>query len=217
MQSDSLKWIGHASFLIKIGEKNVYVDPFRLSTVNEKADVILITHPHFDHMNMEDIAKIAGPDTEIFVTQDSVEKISIGKVKGVEPNRSYSSSALKLATIPAYNVVEERLDKHPKKNGWVGYVIEAEGTRIYHAGDTDFIPEMEKLSVDLALIPMGGTYTMDTDEAISAAKAINAGEVAPMHYRAVLGHKAADAAEKKFVAGVKNARILKEAQEPFTF
>ncbi len=217
MQADSLKWIGHASFLIKIGEKNVYVDPFKLSAVNVKADLILITHPHFDHMNMEDIAKIADSNTEIFVTQDSVDKISIGKVKGVEPNRSYSSSVLRFATIPAYNVIEERLDKHPKKNGWVGYVIEAEGTRIYHAGDTDFIPEMEKLSVDLALIPMGGTYTMNTDEAIVAAKAINAAEIAPMHYRAVLGHKAADAAEKKFVREVKNARILKEVQEPFTF
>lgn len=214
---DFLKWIGHASFLVRVGEKNVYIDPFRLSTVRERADVILITHPHFDHMNMEDIEKIADSRTEIFVTKDSVEKITTGRVTGVEPHREYSSSVMKFSTIPAYNVVKERLDKHPRKNGWVGYILEANGAKIYHAGDTDFIKEMEEVKVDLALIPMSGTYTMDPDEAIEAAKRINAKTVAPMHYRAVLGYKKAKEAEERFKAQVKNGIILKEVQEPFVF
>lgn len=212
-----LKWIGHASFLLKVDGKNVYIDPFRLSTVKDKADVIFITHPHFDHMNTEDIAKIADKDTEIFVTKDSVDKIKIGRVRGVEPNREYSSGIMKFSTIPAYNVVKERLDKHPKKNGWVGYILEANGMKIYHAGDTDFIKEMEGISVDLALIPMSGTYTMDPDEAIAAANRIDAKIVAPMHYRAVLGYEKAKAAEEKFKKNVKNGMIMKEVQEPFVF
>jgi len=217
MELDFLDWIGHASFLMKVGGKKVYIDPFKLSTVKDRADVILITHPHFDHLNMEDIAKIADSKTEIFVTKDSVDKVTVGKVHGVEPNKSYSSSVLKFSTIPAYNVVEERLDKHPKANNWVGYIVEANNMKIYHAGDTDFIPEMEKISVDLALIPMSGTYTMDPEEAIKAANRIDAEVVAPMHYRAVLGHEKARAAEEKFRKNVKNAKILKEVQEPFMF
>ena len=217
MDLDSLKWIGHASFLVTVGDKNVYIDPFKLSTVKERADVILITHPHFDHMNMEDIAKIADSKTEIFVTKDSVGKITVGKVKGVEPDRSYSSSVVRFSTIPAYNVVKERLDKHPRKNNWVGYILEANGMKIYHAGDTDFIKEMEGISVDLALIPMSGTYTMDPDEAIQAANKIDARVVAPMHYRAVLGKERAREAEEKFRKNVRNARILEEVQEPFMF
>jgi L-ascorbate metabolism protein UlaG (beta-lactamase superfamily) len=217
MELDFLKWIGHASFLIKVGNKNVYIDPFRLTTVKERADVILITHPHFDHMNTEDIAKIADSKTEIFVTEDSVDKIKVGKVKGTEPNREYSSSVIKFSTIPAYNVVKERLDKHPKKNNWVGYILEANNMKIYHAGDTDFIPEMEEINVDLALIPMSGTYTMDPDQAIEAANKIDAKAVAPMHYRAVLGLEKAKAAEEKFRKNVKNGIILKEVQEPLVF
>lgn len=215
METGFLRWLGHASFLIDIDGMNVYVDPFRLSTVKERADLILITHPHFDHMSMDDIKKIADSKTEIFVTKDSVGKINIGKVRGVEPGKSYSSQGFEFSTIPAYNVVKERLDKHPKANRWVGYILDTGEGRVYHAGDTDFIDEMKEIEVDLALLPMSGTYTMDVNEAIRAANSINAKYVAPMHYRAVLGKEAADEAERKFKNGVKNSVLLKEVQEPY--
>lgn len=217
MDLEFLRWIGHASFLVKAGGRNIYIDPFRLSSVRERADVILITHPHFDHLNMEDIAKIADKDTEIFVPSDSVEKIGVGRVTGVEPGREYSSGSARLSTVPAYNVVRERLDKHPKENKWVGYILEEDGMRIYHVGDTDLIKEMDDIDVDIALIPMSGTYTMDPDEAIEAAGRIKAKTVIPMHYRAVLGHEGARAAEEKFRKRVANSTILKEVQEPFVF
>lgn len=217
MDLDFMRWIGHASFVIKDGSKTIYIDPFRLDSVRDHADLILITHPHFDHLNPEDIAKIADSKTEIFVPKDSVDKIKVGKVHAVEPHGKYSSLGIKFSTIPAYNVVKERLDKHPKENKWVGYILETNNMKIYHAGDTDFINEMKDIDVDLALIPMSGTYTMDPDQAIEAAKAIKAKTVIPMHYRSVLGKEAADAAEKKFSKEVKNSRIIKEVQEPYYF
>ncbi len=217
MEFRNIKWIGHASFLVEIKGKKLYIDPFKLVSVVERADAILITHPHFDHLNMEDISKIADEDTEIYVTKDSVEKITVGNVTGVEPGREYSAGFFRFRTIPAYNVVEGRLDKHPKKNGWVGYAVYGDNTSIYHAGDTDFVEQMREVDVDLALIPMGGTYTMDVEEAIDAAQHIKAKAVAPMHYRAVLGHDKAITDEQRFSRGVSNSMILKEVQDPFVF
>ena len=217
MEFDFLKWIGHASFVLDVNGKTVYIDPFKIPENSRKADAILITHPHFDHLNMEDISKIAGIETQIFVTMDSVDKIPVGKVVGVEPNKKYSSDILEFSTIPAYNTATERLDKHPKANGWVGYILDTGSATIYHAGDTDFVPEMEKIKVDLALLPMSGTYTMDPEEAISAALRIDAKRVAPMHYKAVLGLEKSKEAEDNFRKRISNSMIMKEIQDPFVF
>ena len=110
-----------------------------------------------------------------------------GDVVGVKPNRHYSFDGIEFDTVPAYNVIDDRIHHHPKENGWVGYTLNVNGTRVYHAGDTDFITEMEKIVTGLALLPMGGTYVMDVDEVISASKSIKAEKVSPMHYRALLG------------------------------
>lgn len=214
MDLSFIKWIGHASFLMTLDGKNVYIDPFSLRGTNDHADFILITHPHSDHLSPDDIKAIADDNTVIFVPKDSVGKIPVGKVIGVEPNRHYSHNGIEFDTVPAYNHVENRVHFHPRENGWVGYVLDINGTKVYHAGDTDFIKEMSKIVTGLALLPMGGTYVMGVDETIEAAHAVKAEKVAPMHYRRLLGKKGSDEAEKKFLKEVKNGIILDEVEEP---
>lgn len=215
MESDNIAWLGHASFAINSGDTLVYIDPFRLDAGAKHADVVLVTHPHFDHFSVEDIKKVTGPDTEIFVPKDSVNAVSFGRVIGVEPNKDYSSHGVRFSTLPAYNTEKERMDFHPKANGWVGYILEANKMSIYYPGDTDNIGELERLDVDMALLPIGGTYTMDVDQAIAASKRIKAGAFAPMHYKAVLGKERAHEAEQKFLKSVRNSKLLKEAKEPY--
>ncbi|MDE1823336.1 MAG: MBL fold metallo-hydrolase [Candidatus Micrarchaeota archaeon] len=210
MEIGSLNWIGHASFLIRDLGKNIYIDPFMLNGVEDKADIIFITHPHFDHLNQDDLKKITTPDTTVIVPKSCAKEIKKGEVFPVEPNRDYGVDGIKFRTLPAYNIVSDRLDKHPVANGWVGYVLEISGTTIYHTGDTDFIPEMNGLEVDIALLPMSGTYTMDVNEAIDAAHAIKAGKFIPMHYKAVLGEENSKLAEQLFKKRVKNSLLLKE-------
>lgn len=214
MDLSFMKWTGHAGFLLALNGKNVYIDPFNLGKTRDHADVVLITHPHFDHLNPVDIKLVADSRTRVFVPKDSVAKVPVGDVVGVEPNRHYSSDGIEFDTVPAYNVVDDRIHYHPRENGWVGYVLDVNGTKVYHAGDTDFIKEMEKIVTGLALLPMGGTYVMDVDEMISASKSIKAEKVAPMHYRALLGREGSGEAERKFLRNVKNGIILKEIGEP---
>ena len=213
MEINFLRLVNHSAFIIKEKGKTIYIDPFKVEG-SEKADIIFITHPHFDHMNVEDIKKIMAKDTIIVLPKDSVDKIDFAKTLGVEPNKEYTLEGIKFRTIPAYNVVESRLKNHPKENGWVGYIIKVDGKTIYHAGDTDFIEEMKGLNVDVALIPIGGTYVMSVEEAIPAAKSINAKVIIPMHYKALLGEEGSKKAEEKFLKEVKNAKILVEIQEP---
>lgn len=213
MDLEFIKWIGHASFLLKLNGKNVYLDPFKLRSTREHADIILITHPHQDHLSPDDIKLIADNRTKIYVPKDSVDKIPVGEVIGVEPNKHYSGE-VEFDTVPAYNHVPNRIHFHPKESRWVGYVLNINGKKVYHAGDTDFIKEMSKIVTDLALLPMGGTYVMAIDETIEAAHSIKADKVAPMHYRRLLGKDGSKAAEKKFLENVKNGIILEEVDEP---
>ncbi len=219
MDLEFIKWIGHASFLLKLNGKNVYIAPFDIRNTKDHADVILITHPHQDHLSEADIKLIADKNTKVYVPKDSVSKIPVGEVIGVEPNKHYSSGAVEFDTVPAYNHTPNRVHFHPKESKWVGYVLNINGTKVYHAGDTDFIDEMKKIVTNLALLPMGGTapgegYVMHVDETIDAAHAINAEKVAPMHYRRILGKEGSKAAEKKFLEHVKNGIILKETEDP---
>ena len=215
MEFDNIIWLGHASFAIRAGSRLVYVDPFRLGSFTEHADTILVTHPHFDHFSVEEINKIANEDTEIFVPKDSTQEVKVGKVSGVEPLKSYSSNGIRFSTLPAYNNQKERMQFHPRSNGWVSYIIEANGIKIFHPGDTDHVKEMDTLDVDVAMLPIGGTYTMDVDQAIEAAKRIKAETFIPMHYKAVLGKEKAAEAEQRFLKNVKNSVLLKEATEPY--
>ncbi|MEM0094937.1 MAG: MBL fold metallo-hydrolase [Candidatus Micrarchaeaceae archaeon] len=214
MAYEFLHWIGHASFFMEIAGRSVYVDPFNIRKEMKKADIIFITHPHFDHFDIGSIKKIAKNETYFVAPSEVVEKLPYENRKMVAPNEKWNLLGIEFRTVPAYNIVRERLQNHPKAKGWVGYIINAGGPSIYHAGDTDFIEEMKGISVDLALLPIGGTYTMDVNEAAAAANAINAKNVVPMHYKALLGESGSKVAEEAFKRKVKNAIILKEIQEP---
>ncbi|MGM5487824.1 MAG: MBL fold metallo-hydrolase [Nanobdellota archaeon] len=175
-----ISWLGHAALKIR-GEKIIYIDPYQIEG-GEVADIILITHDHFDHCSTEDIAKIRGAHTEVMVTEGC-------DVKGatiVGPNQTLERDGISIETVPAYNVNKEF---HPKEKNWVGYIITTKEARIYHAGDTDRIPEMDSIKADIVMVPVGGTYTMDAEEAAEAVNAINPEWAIPMHYGTVVGGK----------------------------
>lgn len=212
MDVSFLKWIEHAGFLFEADGKSVYVDPYRIRGTLPSADIVFVTHTHFDHFSEGDIAKVASGRTKFVAPKETAGKLKGRDVLAVEPGKKYSIESIEFETVPAYNISKEF---HPKANGWVGYVINVGGKRIYHAGDTDFVPEMSKLDVDLALLPIGGHYTMDLEEAIAASKSIRAKNFVPMHYKALLGKEGMKKAEERFTASVPGAIILEQVQEPY--
>lgn len=197
IQNIDLEWLGHAAFRIKAANKTIYIDPYQLSGNLEKADVILITHSHYDHCSQQDVDKIAKDGTIIVCTADCQSKIArISqkiKLEPVEPGIGLELDGLKIRTIEAYNPNKKF---HPKNEYWVGYIIQTDSTTIYHAGDTDHIKEMEKLTgygkkgnFLIALLPVGGTYTMNAEEAAEAASVIKPGLAIPMHYGSIIGSR----------------------------
>lgn len=207
----SLTWFGHASFSFKdkLGNKIYYVDPFDLEGSEiEKADLIFITHAHYDHCSFEDVKKILKDDSVLIAPPDCLSMIDVQNQKQeVAPNKTYEVKGFKFWTFPAYNINK---NFHPKENNWVGYFFNINKMKIYHAGDTDFIPEMKNLkdlNLDVAMLPIGGTYTMDVDSAIEAANAIAAKTTIPMHYKNILGDSYKDA-EEKFKQGVTNSKVV---------
>lgn len=183
-----LKWINHqAAFRIfKIaGSCVVYIDPWEVEP-SADADLILITHAHYDHLSPQDVEKLRSAETTIIGPPDCIAKLK-GDTKSIAPGHKLSISDILVEAVPAYNIRPERQGFHPKKNNWVGYVVDIDGRRVYHAGDTDFIPEMATIKCDVALLPAGGTYTMDGSEAAAAANAINPKIAVPMHWGKVVG------------------------------
>ncbi|MDE1855849.1 MAG: MBL fold metallo-hydrolase [Candidatus Micrarchaeota archaeon] len=217
MEYGFVRWLGHASFLIRTGDLNVFIDPFKLPDVVEKADMIFITHPHFDHMHEESIAKIETPKTHFVMPHEAATKLRRKNVTVVSPGDSGEVLGIKFEAVPAYNNKPEKMRFHQKTNGWVGYIITANGKRIYHPGDTDLIDEMGDIDVDLALLPCGGTYVMDIDDAIRATKVIRAEHFAMMHYKTVLGKEKSEEAEKKFKENVKNAVWFEDENPIYSF
>lgn len=192
-----IAWLGHDGFRID-AEKTIYFDPYEISG-GKKADIILITHEHFDHCSPDDVSKIQQNDTVIVTEKDSAGKLS-GDMRVVAPGERLTVDGVKIEAVPAYNVNKKF---HPKANGWLGFIVEIEGVRVYHAGDTDFIPEMKDFQTDIALLPVSGTYVMTADEAVEAALAIDPRIVIPMHYGSIVGGdqdavKFRDALREKF-------------------
>ena len=176
-----INWLGHDGFRID-ADKTIYIDPYQISDGPE-ADLILITHDHFDHCSPEDVAKIQHSGSIIVTEKDSASKLS-GDVRVVKVGESLSIDNIQIEAVPAYNTNK---DFHPKSNGWLGFIVDIDGVKVYHAGDTDFIPEMKDFNTDIALLPVSGTYVMTADEAVEAAMAINPKIAIPMHYGAIVG------------------------------
>jgi L-ascorbate metabolism protein UlaG (beta-lactamase superfamily) len=178
----AMRWLGHDGFLIKGNDRSIYIDPFKIES-GDPADLILVTHEHFDHCSPEDIQKVQKEDTVIVTDAESAAKLS-GNVMVVKPGDRVNPAGVDVEAVPAYNV-NKRF--HPRDKGWLGFVVTVDGVRVYHAGDTDLIPEMSDLHVDIALLPVSGTYVMTAQEAVEAVKRINPKVAIPMHYGAIVG------------------------------
>jgi len=179
----NIHWLGHDTFRIE-GEQVIYTDPFKIKKKG-KADIILITHEHYDHCSPEDVKKIQGPDTVVVCPADCAAKLQ-GNVKVVKPGDVLEIKGVKIEAVPSYNTNKQF---HTKERGWVGYVFTSGGQRIYIAGDTDYIPEMKNIRADIALLPVSGTYVMTADEAAQAALDIKPKVAIPMHYGSIVGAK----------------------------
>lgn len=180
---ENVHWLGHDSFRFD-GSVTVYVDPWKLPTGQPPADVILVTHDHFDHLSLPDIKAVAGPGTVVVGPASVTSQIEGMSTVTVAPGESTEAAGVAVEAVPAYN-----LDKpfHPKKNGWVGFILTVGGKRIYHAGDTDDVPELRALRSDIAMVPVGGTYTMTAEEAAAAVNRLRPEAAIPIHYGSVVG------------------------------
>jgi len=181
---DNITWLGHDAFRIA-ASKTIYIDPFELAGDLEPADVICITHEHYDHCSPEDVAKIQRGDTVIVAPQTCHEKLT-GEVRFVAAGDEVDVDGVTVEAIPAYNVTKPH---HPREAGGLGYIITVDDTTIYHAGDSDPIPEMEDVEADIAMLPVSGVYVATAEEAVEAANKINADVVIPMHYGSIVGSR----------------------------
>jgi L-ascorbate metabolism protein UlaG (beta-lactamase superfamily) len=175
--AENIFWLGHDSFRFT-GEKSVYVDPWKLGSAGPKADLILLTHDHRDHFSKDDIAKISKPDTVVVAPPAVASKLGANVVVA-RPGDALTAAGVPVQVVPAYNLNKKF---HAKSAGYVGYVVTLNGKRIYHAGDTDLIPEMTQIKADIALLPVSGTYVMTPAEAAEAANTIKPALAIPMHY-----------------------------------
>ena len=198
MEYRNIHWFGQSAFRIEDGALQIYIDPFKLPAGLPKADVIFITHAHFDHFSMEDIKKIKVKQTMIVAPMDVALKFEDSAL-GVVPGKEYAFGTWKVTTVPAYNIDKKF---HPKEKKWVGYIITlSNDQKVYHAGDTDFIPEMREIYTDIAMLPCDGTYTMTAKQAAEAANTFKPKVLIPMHPGEGLGTIKAGEEVKKLFQG----------------
>jgi L-ascorbate metabolism protein UlaG (beta-lactamase superfamily) len=187
-----IEWLGHAGFRLKIAGKVVYVDPYR-SGGGPQADLILITHDHFDHFSPDDLRVVINKETTLVAPATVTEKVAV-RALSIAPGETIELAGLDVTAVAAYNTNKADSDGkpfHPRAAGWVGYIIRAAGRTIYHSGDTDVIPELDQAAgVDVALLPVSGTYVMTALEAVEAARRIAPKLAIPMHWGTVVGSRA---------------------------
>lgn len=200
--------IAHDTFKIA-GSKVIYTDPFKV-TRSDEADIVLLSHEHFDHLSLDDLNKVIFPGTTIVASplcQDGLKDIKVKEKLFIDPGGKHLVGKVEISAVPAYNVNKFREPGrafHPKSEKRVGFIVKMDGTTVYFAADTDFIPEMKFIRCDIALLPVSGTYVMTAEEAAEAAVAINPQIAVPMHYAAIVG---SDADALKFKSLVKNCQV----------
>jgi L-ascorbate metabolism protein UlaG (beta-lactamase superfamily) len=200
--------IAHDTFKIK-GSSVIYTDPFKV-TARDEADIVLISHEHFDHLSLEDLNKVVFPGTTIVASplcKDGIKDLKVKQIRFLDPGGKITVGKVEIETYPAYNINKFREPGHPfhpvgEKR--LGFLFTMDGTRVYYAGDADFIPEMNDIACDIALLPVSGTYVMTPEEAAEAALAIHPKIAVPMHYGAIVG---SDADAIKFKNLVKHCQV----------
>ncbi|MBZ5516225.1 MAG: MBL fold metallo-hydrolase [Acidobacteriia bacterium] len=200
--------IAHDTFRIA-GSQVVYTDPYKV-TKHDEANIVLISHEHFDHLNLDDLNKVIMPGTTIVaspLSKDGLRGVKVKEIRFLDPGGKYTVGKVEIEGVPAYNLNKFREPGkvfHPKGEKRLGFIIRMDGSSVYFAGDTDLIPEMRSIKCDIALLPVSGTYVMTAEEAAEAAAAINPKIAVPMHYGAIVG---SDADAKKFKSLVKNCQV----------
>ena len=210
-----LHWLGHDGFkIVTEDNKVIYIDPYKLSKANHKtndAELVFISHNHFDHLSIEDLRHIINDETKIIAAVECMEKLNqegFKNVKNVEPGQTIQENNINIEIVPAYNVNK---NFHPKDDKKVGFIITCSNTRIYHAGDTDKISEMAKYSPDIAIVPVSGVYVMTAEEAADCVNnLLKPTKVAiPMHYGSIVGNLD-DALEFKKLVHICKVDILSQ-------
>jgi L-ascorbate metabolism protein UlaG (beta-lactamase superfamily) len=189
-----LQWLGHDGFSFITKDNHViYIDPYKIDKVHHKkndADIVLISHNHFDHLSIEDLRHIINENTKIIAAAECLEKLNqegFKNVKGIEPGQTIDERGINIEIVPAYNINK---NFHPKDDRKVGFIITFDkDVRIYHSGDTDKIPEMSEFNSDVALVPVSGVYVMTAEEAADAVNnLLKPSKLAiPMHYGSIVG------------------------------
>jgi len=186
---EKIHWLGHDSFRID-GSVTVYIDPWKLPAGAAPAGLILVTHDHFDHFSQPDIEAVAGPGAVVVGPPSVTSRVRDLATLTLTPGEAATVGDVTVAAVAAYNVDKYRAPGepyHPPEAGGIGFVVTLDGVRYYHAGDTDVVPEMGDVHCDVALLPVGGTFTMSADEAAAACDLIDAVVAVPMHYGDIVG------------------------------
>jgi L-ascorbate metabolism protein UlaG (beta-lactamase superfamily) len=200
--------IAHDAFRIA-GSQVIYTDPYKIAK-HDEANIALISHEHFDHLNLDDLNKVIMPGTTIVASplcKGGLQGVKVKEIRFLDPGGKFTVGKVEIEAVPAYNVNKFREPGkvfHPQSEKRLGFIIRMDGTTVYFAGDTDVIPEMKSIRCEIALLPVSGTYVMTAEEAAEAARIINPKIAVPMHYGAIVG---SDADAKKFKSLVKNCQV----------
>jgi L-ascorbate metabolism protein UlaG (beta-lactamase superfamily) len=193
---DSIDWLGHSGFRIRVGRSVVYIDPYRVPPRSPPADLILITHGHYDHFSPQDVERLSTRNTWLVGPAAVAERVS-GQVHSIAPGELLDDELVRgvhVAAVAAYNTSKRNAEGkvfHPREAGWVGYELNLRGERLYHSGDTDVIPEMDSVTgVDVALLAVSGVYVMTPQEAAEAARRIQPRVAVPMNWGEHIGTEA---------------------------